>query len=48
MTSRAQDGLITRILKFPTPVQGHKLIESTIPKSISKNKLVFEAIFLHL
>ena len=45
MSSRAQDGLITRIEKFPTPYATHLQIQSSIPKSISKNRQVFEAIF---
>lgn len=38
MSTRAQDGLITRIEKFPTPYAIHAEIQSSIPKSISQNR----------
>ena len=48
MKARAQDGLITRILQFPTPVAEHLEMQSSIPKTISRNRQVFEAIFTYL
>ena len=48
MSVRAQDGIITRIQNFPTPYASHTQIQSSIPKSISRNRQVYEAIFTYL
>ena len=46
--ARSQDGLITRCHKFPTPIAQLDNINSSIPKSIGRNRQVFEAIYTYL
>ena len=48
LTARAQDGLITRVASFPTLISTHSEITSTIPKSIIRNRQLFETIFTYL
>ena len=46
--SRAQDGFIIRVFNFPTKVALQNQIDSSIPKSIIRNRQVFEMIYTYL
>jgi hypothetical protein len=40
--ARAQDAFISRVLNFPTPVDTLEKVQNNIPKSIVRNRQIYE------